>query len=82
MSHTVNFFAGARAATQCSQWTTNATTVGELTHAIIEVFGPNLRPVLAASTLLIDGVSHCNVDPATPLPDNVQVDILPPFAGG
>lgn len=41
---------------------------------------PALATVLPQCTLLVDGVAV--TDPATVLPPDARVDVLPPFAGG
>lgn len=79
---TVRYFAGAKAAAGLSEETVDVpgqATVAELVGVLIERHGSRLTQVLAASTFLIDEVAGGREHP---LRDGIQVDVLPPFAGG
>lgn len=55
-----------------------ASTVGELKALLVQRYGEPMARVVASGSFLIDGV--VSRDDARPL--GVQVDVLPPFAGG
>ena len=80
---TVRYFAGAKAAAGKPAETVvlpEGTTVADLVAAIAADHGEALTRVLAASSLLLDGLAvH---ERTAPLPDAATVDVLPPFAGG
>ncbi|MFV0460928.1 MAG: MoaD/ThiS family protein [Actinomycetales bacterium] len=79
-SVTVRYFGGAAAAAGVEQETiADCSTLAELlAHACAD--HPDLVPVLAASSVLVDGVA--SADPQTPVTRAETVDVLPPFAGG
>lgn len=74
---TVTFWAGAARAAGRRTEAMDATTLGALRHALAQ--RPELRAVMAAASLLVDGAQH-DLDAA--LADGAVVDVLPPFAGG
>ena len=80
---TVRYFAGAKAAAGTASETVvlpAETTIADLVAAIAADHGEALARVLAASSLLLDGLAvH---DRTAVLPDAATVDVLPPFAGG
>lgn len=91
---TVRYFAGAKAAAGVSQESVSVPgpgsgsgsdsgsggpTVAGLVDVLVQRHGGKLAQVLAACTFLVDEVAG---GPERPLRDGVQVDILPPFAGG
>ena len=85
---TVRYFAGAKAAAGVSQESVSVPgpgpgpgepTVAALVDLLVQRHGGKLAQVLAACTFLVDEVAG---GPERPLRDGVQVDILPPFAGG
>jgi molybdopterin synthase sulfur carrier subunit len=80
---TVRYFAGAKAAAGVAGEAVTlpaGTTVTDLVAAIAADHGEALTRVLAASSLLLDGLAvH---ERTVPLPDGSTVDVLPPFAGG
>lgn len=78
----VRYYAGARAAAGRTdeKIDTDAADVGELLTLLGERHGPRLTAVLAASSLLLDGVAV--TDRGTSLAPGVTVEVLPPFAGG
>ncbi len=80
MSVTVRYFAGARAAAGTAEEQADAADVAALIGLLEERHGERLARVLAASSLLIDGVA--NTDRSASLADGSTVEVLPPFAGG
>ena len=74
---TVRFWAGARRAAGRAEERVVAPDVRTLRALLSE--RPALATVVAASSLLVDGVAPA-VD--APLHDGAVVDVLPPFAGG
>lgn len=80
---TLNYWAGARAAAGTASETLVADSVREaLESAAGRRAGSRYRQVLAASSLLLDGAAVHEADLDRPLVDAVQVEVLPPFAGG
>jgi molybdopterin converting factor small subunit len=79
----VRYFAGAKAAAGAPTERVTlpaGTTVADLVAALAADHGEALTRVLAASSLLLDGLAvH---ERTVPLPDGSIVDVLPPFAGG
>ncbi len=79
----LNYWAGARAAAGTIGETLNAGSIREaLATATQRHADPRYEQVLAASSLLLDGAAVHEADLDAPLQDPVEVDILPPFAGG
>jgi sulfur-carrier protein len=80
---TVRYFAGAKAAAGTASETVTlpaGTTVADLVAAVAADHGEALARVLAACSLLLDGLAvH---ERGAELPDGATVDVLPPFAGG
>ena len=75
---TVRYWAGARAAAGVDDERLQAATVDDLVRQL-SARTPALAPVLALSSLLVDGlVARGPVD----LADGAVVEVLPPFAGG
>ena len=78
-SVTVRYWAGARAAAGVDIDTVPAPgTVADLTAALVAA-RPALEPVLAVSSLLLDGRAASAEDP---VPAGAVLEVLPPFAGG
>ncbi|HET8641496.1 MAG TPA: MoaD/ThiS family protein [Pseudonocardiaceae bacterium] len=81
---TVRYFAGARAAAGTESETVpvhpGRSTVDDIVRELGERHGPDLAKVLAACSYLLNEAAVR--DPATVLPANATLDILPPFAGG
>lgn len=75
---TVRFWAGARRAAGRREEQVVAPDVRALRALLSE--RPELASVVAASSLLVDGVAPA--DENAPLRDGAVVDVLPPFAGG
>ncbi|HEX8498083.1 MAG TPA: MoaD/ThiS family protein [Actinomycetales bacterium] len=74
----VRYWAGARAAAGVERDRATATSVADLV-ALLSQRTPALVPVLAVSSLLVDGLV---VGPERALADGEVVEVLPPFAGG
>ena len=75
---TVRYWAGARAAAGRDDERLQASSVTDVV-ARLSARTPALAPVLALSSLLVDGrVVRADV----PLADGQIVEVLPPFAGG
>lgn len=84
MTHevTVRYFAGAAAATGVPQELVPLTAgcdVAGLRDTLARRH-PRLGPVLASATLLVDEVAVA--EPGAVLDGALEVDVLPPFAGG
>jgi molybdopterin synthase sulfur carrier subunit len=75
---TVRYWAGARAAAGRDDETLGAASVDDLV-ATLSARTPALAPVLALSSLLVDGLV---VREDLTLADGQVVEVLPPFAGG
>ena len=74
----VRYWAGARAAAGVERDRASATSVEDLVSQLSRRT-PALVPVLAVSSLLVDGLV---VLPQRALADGEVVEVLPPFAGG
>jgi molybdopterin converting factor small subunit len=74
---TVRYWGGAARAAGAQSETLQAATIGELRDVLAQ--RPALAPVSKVASFLVDGVHAVD---ATALVDGVQVDVLPPFAGG
>jgi len=77
---TVRYFAAAAEAAGAKSEQLNAATLGEALEQITATRDEHFTQVLARCALLLDGVRVD--DPATPLVDATNLDVLPPFAGG
>jgi sulfur-carrier protein len=79
---TVRLFAAARAAAGGQRQVPSAApSLDALRTELAERFGPGMDVVLKQCAFLVDGVTvhrGCDRD----LSDAVEVDVLPPFAGG
>lgn len=77
---TVRYFAGAReAAGRTTEQLAGPTSVAGLRDALTAAH-PGLGAVLPKCALLVAGARATS--DAAPIPDDVTVDVLPPFAGG
>jgi sulfur-carrier protein len=76
----VRYFAAARAAAGVAEETIEADTIRECLSMIEGRRGPGLQPVLKVCSLLLDGVQARDLDRR--LSGTVELDVLPPFAGG
>lgn len=79
---TLRYFAGARAAAGVEEERVALPIGSTVADALrrVSVRGPALARVIAASSVLVDGVHRRSAD-AT-LIDGATLDVLPPFAGG
>jgi molybdopterin converting factor small subunit len=73
----VRYWAGAQRAAGVERETLEAETLGELRARLEQ--RPELAKVAAVASFLVDGGQ---VSDATALTTGVEVDVLPPFAGG
>jgi molybdopterin synthase sulfur carrier subunit len=79
----VRYFAGARGAVGLSEEKVSmpgGATVGDLVTELGGRHGEKLTRVLTACSFLLDGVAVR--DQSITLRDGVDIDVLPPFAGG
>ena len=79
---TLNYFAGARAVAGTASETVVAASVREALELAAVGRTARYRDVLDASSLLLDGIVAHGPDLDRALDRPVQVEILPPFAGG
>lgn len=78
----LRYWAGARAAAGTDTETFAARTVREALDQACQGRGEHYARVLSACSLLVDGLSARGEDLDRPLPAAVEVEVLPPFAGG
>ena len=77
------YWAGARAVAGVEEETFQADTIaGAFRQAAEKRADPRFSSVFKACSLLIDGVTAHPADLDRPLQGPVQVEVLPPFAGG
>jgi molybdopterin synthase sulfur carrier subunit len=79
----VRYFAGARAAAgiEAERVPVPAgSTVQDVLDLLTSRHGERLARVLAAASFLVDGIAVR--DKGTLVSDGVELDVLPPFAGG
>jgi molybdopterin synthase sulfur carrier subunit len=76
----VRYFAAARAAAGVAEDTVDADTIRECLLVIEARRGPDLQRVVKVCSLLLDGVQARDLDRR--LSGTVELDVLPPFAGG
>jgi molybdopterin synthase sulfur carrier subunit len=77
---TVRYFAAARAAAGVREETIDANSIGDALAAVRSRHDARFAAVLEVSSLLLDGI-HMR-DPDAHLSADVELDVLPPFAGG
>ena len=80
---TVRYFAGAGAAAKVDEELVevpDGSLVGGVLERVGAQRGPELTRVIAASSVLVDGVQ--DRDRSHPVRDGLTIDVLPPFAGG
>jgi molybdopterin converting factor small subunit len=77
---TVRYWAGARSAAGRAEEPVEASTVGELLALVCSRH--DIERVVAACSLLVDGVAVRREEIERRLPADAVVDLLPPFAGG
>jgi molybdopterin synthase sulfur carrier subunit len=78
----LRYWAGAKAAAGTDAETYAADTVREALNRAREARGEHFARVLGACSLLVDGLSTRGDDLDRSLVDAVEVEVLPPFAGG
>jgi sulfur-carrier protein len=79
----LHYWAGARAAAGLETETVSAGSVAEAIDAVLaRRQDARFALVIKASSVLIDGLAAHPQDLERPLTAGVQVEILPPFAGG
>jgi molybdopterin synthase sulfur carrier subunit len=79
----LHYWAGARAAAGLETETVSADSVAEAIDTVVaRRQDARFALVIKASSVLIDGLTAHPEDLARPLTAAVQVEILPPFAGG
>jgi molybdopterin synthase sulfur carrier subunit len=76
----VRYFAAARDAAGVSEETVEADTMRACMSVIEAAHGPELQRVMKVCTFLVDGLRTRDLD--RPLLGDVEIDVLPPFAGG
>jgi molybdopterin converting factor small subunit len=76
----VRYFAAARDAAGVAQETVDADTIRGCLSVIEGSHGPQLQRVLKVCSLLVDGLRVQDLD--RQLLGDVEIDVLPPFAGG
>lgn len=76
----VRYFAAAAEAAGRESEDVEAATLGALRADLVARHGTDLERVLRRCSFLVAGARAD--DAATPLPEGVTVDVLPPFAGG
>jgi len=76
----VRYFAAARDAAGVSEETVAADTIRACLSAIVATRGPELQRVMTVCSLLVDGLRVRDLDHR--LVGDVEIDVLPPFAGG
>lgn len=78
-----HYWAGARAAAGMADETVQATSVAEAMAAVFARHADHrFECVVRASALLVDGLTAHETDLRRPLDGPVEVEVLPPFAGG
>ena len=81
MSVSVRLFAAARAAAGVGEVQVDPGSLGTILRAL-ESDHPSLAEVLPRCSYLVDGVAvHGDPDEIT-VSDGLELDVLPPFAGG
>lgn len=78
----LRYWAGAETAAGVSDETVTAGTVGEALRAVSAGKGPDFERVLAISSFLVDGHRLDRDSFDDPLPGDISLEVLPPFAGG
>jgi len=76
----VRYFAAARDAAGVAQETVDADTIQACLSVIEATRGSEFRRVMKVCTLLVDGLRARDLD--RQLLGDVEIDVLPPFAGG
>ena len=83
VSVSLHYWAGARAAAGVAEEVIEARSVAEaLELACSARSNPRFDRVIRASSVLVDGRAAHEEDLKRQLRESVQVEVLPPFAGG
>jgi molybdopterin converting factor small subunit len=77
----IHLYAAARAAAGTSRLDVAAGTLGEVLGRAVDA-SPDLAPVLARCSFLVDEVAVRPGDLDRQLAPGARLDVLPPFAGG
>lgn len=83
MTVEVRYFAGAKAAAGSGEETVTVqagSTISDLIATLSSRHGATLERVFTAASFLVDGVAVR--DKSALVTDGIQLDVLPPFAGG
>lgn len=78
----IRYWAGAAAASGVETETVTAGSVADALTSVATAHGPDLQRILSVSSILVDGVRIGPVERGHDLAAPVQVEVLPPFAGG
>ncbi len=79
----IRYFAGAGAAAKVDEEHVDVAEGSPVSGVLEQVgahHGPDLTRVIAASSVLVDGVQ--DRQRSQPVRDGLTIDVLPPFAGG
>lgn len=79
---TIRYWAGARAAAGLDSETLQADSVSAALAQAQQRHGAELARILAVSSILVDGVTQRSEGLNAALRAPVEVEVLPPFAGG
>ena len=78
----IRYWAGAAAARGVETETVTAGSVADALSRVATARGPELQRILSVSSILVDGVRTGPAERGRGLVSPVQVEVLPPFAGG
>ncbi|WP_432558601.1 MoaD/ThiS family protein [Granulicoccus sp. GXG6511] len=78
----IRYWAGAAAAAGVDQETVEAATVAEALAQAGDRRGPDLQRVIGISSILVEGRRIATDERDAQLTAPIQVEVLPPFAGG
>ena len=78
----LHYWAGARAAAATAAEEVDAATIREALALVSARRDPRFARILAACSLLVDGLAAHDADLDAALAGPVRVEVLPPFAGG
>ena len=79
----IRYWAGARAAAGVDRQQVEAVSLADALEQVrLERSDSRFDRVLAASSLLVNGTTAHAADLSVPLTESVELEVLPPFAGG
>lgn len=78
----IRYWAGAAAAAGVDSETVEATTVAQALASAGAGRGAELQRIIGISSILVDGLRTADDDRDVDLTEPVQIEVLPPFAGG